>query len=105
MENINKRFAIIGVAGYIALRHLKAIKSLGQNVVSAHDLFDSVGVIDSYFLTLISLQTSIRLCIVFMKIMLITLLFVRQTICIVLIHWQDLKPELMLYAKTVGFNL
>ena len=49
MENINKRFAIIGVAGYIALRHLKAIKSLGQNVVSAHDLFDSVGVIDSYF--------------------------------------------------------
>lgn len=30
MENINKRFAIIGVAGYIALRHLKAIKSLGQ---------------------------------------------------------------------------
>lgn len=49
IENINKRFAIIGVAGYIALRHLKAIKSLGQNVVSAHDLFDSVGVIDSYF--------------------------------------------------------
>lgn len=32
IENINKRFAIIGIAGYIALRHLKAIKSLGQNV-------------------------------------------------------------------------
>lgn len=44
-----KNFAIIGVAGYIAPRHLKAIKATGNNLVAALDNFDSVGVLDSYF--------------------------------------------------------
>ncbi len=44
-----KRFAIIGVAGFIAPRHLKAIKETDNMLVSALDPFDSVGIIDSYF--------------------------------------------------------
>lgn len=44
-----KNFAIIGVGGYIAPRHLKAIKDTGNNVVSSYDKSDSVGVMDSYF--------------------------------------------------------
>ena len=44
-----KRFAIIGVAGYIAPRHLKAIKDTGNVLVAALDKSDSVGVMDSYF--------------------------------------------------------
>jgi len=42
-------FAITGVAGYIAPRHLKAIKGTNNNLVAALDLSDSVGIIDSYF--------------------------------------------------------
>jgi len=42
-------FGLIGAAGYIAPRHMKAIKETGNNLVAALDLFDSVGVIDSYF--------------------------------------------------------
>ena len=42
-----KNFAIIGVGGYIAPRHLKAIKDTGNNLVSAYDKNDSVGVMDS----------------------------------------------------------
>ena len=42
-------FALIGAAGYIATRHMKAIKDTGNNLVAALDRFDSVGVIDSYF--------------------------------------------------------
>jgi UDP-N-acetyl-2-amino-2-deoxyglucuronate dehydrogenase len=42
-------FAIIGAAGFIAPRHLKAIKETGNNLVAALDPFDSVGIIDSYF--------------------------------------------------------
>jgi UDP-N-acetyl-2-amino-2-deoxyglucuronate dehydrogenase len=42
-------FALIGVGGYIAVRHLKAIKETGNNLVAALDINDSVGVIDSYF--------------------------------------------------------
>jgi len=45
----NKNFAIIGVAGYIAVRHLRAIKETGNNLLAALDLHDSVGIIDSYF--------------------------------------------------------
>jgi len=48
MEN-PKNFAIIGVAGYIAVRHLKAIKETGNVLLAALDKFDSVGFIDSYF--------------------------------------------------------
>lgn len=44
-----KTFALIGAAGYIAPRHLKAIKDTGNKLVAAYDPFDSVGVIDSYF--------------------------------------------------------
>ncbi|MDD5134766.1 MAG: Gfo/Idh/MocA family oxidoreductase [Phycisphaerae bacterium] len=44
-----KRFALIGVAGYIAPRHLKAIKDTGNILVAALDKSDSVGVLDSYF--------------------------------------------------------
>lgn len=44
-----KKFALIGVAGYIAPRHLKAIKETNNELVAALDPFDSVGIIDSYF--------------------------------------------------------
>lgn len=44
-----KRFALIGAAGYIAPRHLKAIKDTGNVLVVALDRSDSVGVLDSYF--------------------------------------------------------
>lgn len=44
-----KNFALIGVAGFIAPRHLKAIKETGNNLVAALDKFDQVGVLDSYF--------------------------------------------------------
>ena len=44
-----KNFALIGAAGYIAPRHLKAIKETGNNLVAALDPFDSVGIMDSYF--------------------------------------------------------
>lgn len=42
-------FGLIGAAGYIAPRHLKAIKETGNNLIAALDPFDSVGIIDSYF--------------------------------------------------------
>lgn len=44
-----KHFAMIGAAGYIAPRHMKAIKDTGNKLVAALDKNDSVGVIDSYF--------------------------------------------------------
>lgn len=44
-----KNFALIGAAGYIAPRHLKAIKNTGNNLSAAFDPFDSVGIMDSYF--------------------------------------------------------
>jgi len=44
-----KRFALIGVGGYIAPRHLRAIKETGNVLVAAVDKNDSVGVLDSYF--------------------------------------------------------
>jgi len=44
-----KSFALIGSAGYIAPRHMKAIKDTGNNLVATLDKFDSVGIIDSYF--------------------------------------------------------
>ena len=44
-----KNFALIGAAGYIAPRHLKAIKETNNNLIAALDKFDSVGVMDSYF--------------------------------------------------------
>ncbi len=44
-----KRFALIGAAGYIAERHMKAIKETGNNLICASDRFDVMGRIDSYF--------------------------------------------------------
>src|SRR5574344_1673772 len=44
-----KKFAVIGVAGYIAPRHLQAIKDTGNQVVAALDKNDSVGIMDRYF--------------------------------------------------------
>jgi UDP-N-acetyl-2-amino-2-deoxyglucuronate dehydrogenase len=44
-----KNFAIIGASGYIAPRHLKAIKETDSNLIAALDPFDSVGIMDSYF--------------------------------------------------------
>lgn len=42
-------FALIGAAGYIAPRHLEAIKKTGHRLVAAVDRSDSVGVLDRYF--------------------------------------------------------
>lgn len=44
-----KKFALIGAAGYIAPRHLKAIKDTGNHLVVAMDINDSVGIMDTYF--------------------------------------------------------
>lgn len=49
MNSSPKNFGLIGVAGYIAVRHLKAIKDTGNNLLASLDRFDSVGLIDSYF--------------------------------------------------------
>ncbi|QQU70389.1 Gfo/Idh/MocA family oxidoreductase [Pseudomonas fluorescens] len=42
-----KKFALIGAAGYIAPRHMRAIKDTGNTLASAYDINDSVGIIDS----------------------------------------------------------
>lgn len=44
-----KNFALIGAAGYIAPRHMKAIKETGNNLVCALDPYDGIGIMDSYF--------------------------------------------------------
>ncbi len=44
-----KNFAVIGVGGYIAPRHLEAIKVTGNKMVAAYDTKDSVGILDRYF--------------------------------------------------------
>jgi UDP-N-acetyl-2-amino-2-deoxyglucuronate dehydrogenase len=44
-----QNFAIIGIAGYIAPRHLQAIKDTNNNLVAAMDTHDSVGILDRYF--------------------------------------------------------
>lgn len=44
-----KKYALIGAAGYIAPRHMKAIKDTGGELVAALDPHDSVGVLDAYF--------------------------------------------------------
>jgi len=49
MTDSPKNFGIIGVAGYIAVRHLNAIKETGNNLLASLDRFDSVGRIDSFF--------------------------------------------------------
>jgi len=44
-----KKFALIGAAGYVAPRHMKAIKDTDNSLLAAMDKFDSVGIIDRYF--------------------------------------------------------
>ena len=43
-----KNFALIGASGYIAPRHMKAIKETGNMLIAAYDPYDGVGIIDSY---------------------------------------------------------
>ncbi len=47
MSKLN--FALVGVGGYIAVRHVKAIKETGNNLVACLDPFDSVGFLDAHF--------------------------------------------------------
>ena len=44
-----KNFVLIGAGGYIAPRHMKAIKDTGNKLLAAVDKHDSVGILDSYF--------------------------------------------------------
>ena len=44
-----KNFVMVGAAGYIAPRHMRAIKETGNNLIAAYDLTMEIGVIDSYF--------------------------------------------------------
>jgi len=44
-----KKFALIGASGFIAPRHMKAIKDTGNDLLAAYDKFDSVGILDNYF--------------------------------------------------------
>jgi len=44
-----KNFVLIGAAGYIAPRHMKAIKETGNNLIAAYDPYDGIGIMDSYF--------------------------------------------------------
>lgn len=49
MEDQERNFALIGVAGYIAVRHVRAIRETENRLVASLDRFDSVGFLDSYF--------------------------------------------------------
>ena len=49
MKDNKLNFALIGAAGYIAPRHIKAISDTGNNLLVAYDKFDSVGRLDSSF--------------------------------------------------------
>lgn len=49
MTNKPKNFALIGASGYIAPRHMNAIKETGNELIAALDPSDSVGILDSYF--------------------------------------------------------
>ena len=44
-----KRFALIGAAGYIAPRHMQAVRDTNNSLAVAYDVNDSVGIIDSFF--------------------------------------------------------
>lgn len=46
---MSQNFALIGAAGFIAPRHMKAIKDTGNQLIAAVDRFDCVGILDSYF--------------------------------------------------------
>ncbi|EIM77227.1 oxidoreductase [Nitritalea halalkaliphila LW7] len=44
-----KKFGLIGAAGYIAPRHMKAIKDTNNDLLAAFDPYDGIGIMDSYF--------------------------------------------------------
>lgn len=46
---MSKKFALIGAAGYIAPRHMKAIKETNNDLVAAYDIYDGIGIMDSNF--------------------------------------------------------
>ena len=46
---MKKKFVLLGAAGFVAPRHMKAIKDIGGDLVAIMDPSDSVGVVDSYF--------------------------------------------------------
>ncbi len=48
-SNVRSNFALIGAAGFVAPRHMRAIKETGNELVAAIDKHDSVGIMDSYF--------------------------------------------------------
>lgn len=48
MAAVSERFILLGAAGFVAPRHMRAIKQTGNQLVAALDPFDSVGVIDQY---------------------------------------------------------
>ncbi len=47
--NNSKNFALIGASGYIAPRHMKAIKDTGNNLIVSLDPYDGIGIMDSNF--------------------------------------------------------
>ena len=47
---MSKNFAIVGAAGFVAPRHMQAIRNTGNRLVAATDPHDCVGVLDSYSL-------------------------------------------------------
>ncbi len=49
MNSTVKHFALIGASGYIAPRHMKAIKETGNDLVAALDPYDGIGIMDSHF--------------------------------------------------------
>ena len=44
-----RRFVLVGAAGFVAPRHMRAIKDTGNDLMAAMDPNDSIGVLDSYF--------------------------------------------------------
>jgi UDP-N-acetyl-2-amino-2-deoxyglucuronate dehydrogenase len=48
-SNRMKKFVLIGAAGYVAPKHMAAIKAVGGNLIACLDPHDSVGILDSYF--------------------------------------------------------
>ncbi|MEI8007841.1 MAG: Gfo/Idh/MocA family oxidoreductase, partial [Bacteroidota bacterium] len=49
MSDHTLNFGLIGAGGYVAPRHMKAIKETGNTLVAALDKYDGVGIMDSYF--------------------------------------------------------
>jgi UDP-N-acetyl-2-amino-2-deoxyglucuronate dehydrogenase len=49
MYKKQKNFVIIGVAGYIAPKHIAAIKHYSHNLISSYDISQSVGILEKYF--------------------------------------------------------